>query len=551
VANKSFVVQYLIKARDHFSAAADKTRKSSKKMREELTRVKKTSTELSAKSVILKNKIRAIVPSMSALNDQGLRLKATLKGIENRFEGISFIGKKIRNTGAMMSAFVTLPAALMARSLKDAARDAIETRSKFATVFKDIGPGAEKMADMLANSYGIAGTKSRELMGDTGDILTGFGFTQKSALDLSRQVNELAVDLASFTNFEGGAEGASKALTKALLGERESVKSLGIAILEKDVKTKVSQLLAKGQHFGSMRQAKAYATLAIAVEQSKNAIGDFARTQEQLANQERITSSRMQDLKESFGRLLLPVALKITQAIRGVAVWLTALSPGAKKVILVIGALIAILGPLLLILGSLILIWPILVAGFATFGAAALAALAPIAPIALAIAYAAAFIIANWDKVSAFFSGFASGISSTFGPTISHLVAKFSEAASIIAGLFSSDSDAAKSLTEFSNLGELVGAIIGGTLDVILRGLAGVGMIIGQVIGAVTTMDFSQFDIEAIKAEFLGAKAEPLLAQTRVDVGVNVGLDQGLAQMGAASIAGPGARRADVGAMAR
>jgi len=407
-----------------------------------------------------------------------------------------------------MTTFLTLPAGLAARALKNAARDAEENRSKFATVFKDIAVRSDTAAKNLSQNFGLAGTKAKELLADTGDLLTGFGFSQKEALKLSTRVNELAVDLASFTNFSGGAEGASKALTKALLGERESVKSLGVAILEKDVKTKISQLLAEGQRFGSLRQAKAHATLAIAVEQSKNAIGDFARTQAELANQERITAARTQDLKESFGRILLPVALKLTQAIRSVAVWLTNLSPAAKKTILVIGAIIAVVGPLLLLFGSILLIIPAIVAGFAALapvfaaiGVAAAVAFTPIGALVAGLAAAAFLVIDNWDKVRAFFDEIVTDITKAFAS--------------------------------------------------LLKMFSGIGAISGQAFSAVTTLDSRKFDIDAIKAEFLGAKAEPLLAQTRVDVGVNVGLDQGLKQTGAASVAGPGARRADVGAMAQ
>lgn len=572
MANKSFVVQYLIKAREHYSAAAEKVRRSSENMRKSVERSRKTFIAASAKvvvlknkiksivpvfgtlsrkAVVLKNKIKSVIPSMSALNGWANRLKVTLKGVETRFAGVSAAGTKMRNMGIAMTAFMTVPIVFAAKALKNAARDAEETRSKFATVFKSIGPAAQKAADTIAKGYGLAGTKARELIGDTGDLLTGFGFTQKSALELSSKVTTLAVDLASFTNFVGGAEGASKALTKALLGERESVKSLGIAILEKDVKAKVALLVSKGQRFESMRQAKAIATLAIAVEQSKNAIGDFARTQEQLANQERITSSRMQDLKESFGLVLMPVALKLTLVFRELFVRLTALSPGTKKIILIIAALAAVLGPLLLLFGAITLSLPLLASGFAAFGAVAAAALGPVGVLALALAAAAVVVIRNWDKVRAFFSGFAKGFQTQFGPAAEALIENFRKAAGIIAGLFGKDSAVAQSLFEFANIGELIGSIIGGTLDLILRGLSGIGAIIGQVIAATVTLDFSQFDIESIKAEFLGAKAKPMLSQTRVDVGVNVGLDKGLTQLGAADVTGVGARRTDVGGLAQ
>ncbi len=505
MANKSFTIQYLIKARDQFSRAAEKTRKASESMRASIERTKKAFIAASA---------------------------------------------KMRKASKAMSGAVTLPIALMAHSLKNAASDAEETRSKFATVFRDISRQSDVAATNLSQNFGLAGTKALQLLSDTGDLLTGFGFSQESALKLSTQVNELAVDLASFTNFSGGAQGASEALTKALLGERESLKSLGVAISEKDVKAKISQLLAKGQRFQTLRQAKAHATLALALEQSGNAIGDFARTSGDLANQERITSARIQDLKESFGQLLLPVALKITQAIRGVVERLNDLSPGAKKVIVNIGGIAAAIGPLLLVVGSIALIVPALTAGFAAFGAVAAVALGPVGLLAVGIALGAFAIIRNWSKVETFFKGFSVGIPKKFGPTMTRLVGQFKEAAKIIAELFSSDSEAAQNLTEFASLGDLIGTIIGGTLDLIVRGISGMGAIIGQLIGAFVTLDFGQFDTEAIKAEFLGTKAETSAAQAQVNVGVNVGLDPGLKQTGAARVEGAGVRRVDVGGSA-
>lgn len=197
------------------------------------------------------------------------------------------------------------------------ASDAEETFSKFGTVFKDVTGEAETAARNLADSYGLSSIKAKQLLSDTGDLLSGFGFTGKAALDLSTEVQELAVDLASFTNFAGGAKGASDALTKALLGERESVKSLGIAILESDVKAKVLQMTQEGLTFETERQAKAYATLALAQEQSKNAIGDFARTQHQLANSFRIFGSRIEERIVQLGTRFLPITNKIVKGLIG------------------------------------------------------------------------------------------------------------------------------------------------------------------------------------------------------------------------------------------
>ncbi|MBE9592416.1 MAG: hypothetical protein IMF19_02940 [Proteobacteria bacterium] len=201
--------------------------------------------------------------------------------------------------------------AVVSGKLIKMASDAEETSSKFATVFQAVSEESEAMAKNLSRNYGLSSTAAKKMLGDTGDLLTGFGFTGEAALDLAGDVGKLAVDLASFTNYSGGAEGASQALTKALLGERESVKLLGISILEEDVKAKVALLTKQGMTFETERQAKAYATLLIAQEQSKNAIGDFERTSESFANQQRILNARLGDLAVTLGDKILPVATKV------------------------------------------------------------------------------------------------------------------------------------------------------------------------------------------------------------------------------------------------
>jgi hypothetical protein len=273
-------------------------------------------------------------------------------------------GQNLKGIGTKLTLFATLPVALLGRSLIKAASDAEETESKFGVVFGDIGKKSQDVADNLAKNFVLAGSSARKLLGDTGDLLTGFGFMPDVALDISKQVQELSVDLASFTNFSGGAEGASAALTKALLGERESVKSLGISILEEDVKRKVAILSAQGMTFASMRQAKAFATLKIAQEQSKNALGDFTNTQHLFANQQRVMSERLLDVKEKFGKLLLPIALKAVKIFVKLIDIFESFSPMTKKIILVVGGLVAVVGPLLLLVGGLISAWPLLVAGF-------------------------------------------------------------------------------------------------------------------------------------------------------------------------------------------
>jgi hypothetical protein len=236
-------------------------------------------------------------------------LQRSLKDSQKKISGFSNVLK-----GAVAGMAAAFSFAVVIRGLGNvtkAASDAQETFSKFDTVFRDVSKAAEKEFKTLRDEYGLSSVASKQLLSDTGDLLTGFGFSGKAALDLSGRVNRLAVDLASFTNFSGGAAGASKALTKALLGERESVKALGISILEEDVKKQVAINTAKGLIFETERQAKAYATLDIAIQQSKNSIGGYERESDSFANQTKLLKERLNDLAVVIGTALLPAGGKL------------------------------------------------------------------------------------------------------------------------------------------------------------------------------------------------------------------------------------------------
>jgi len=294
---------------------------------------------------------------MASFADISIRFRANLKQFSTQMQNaerrMKKVGKRFENIGQNLTLGVTLPVLGLGAASVKAASDAEETSAKFNTVFRDISEQAKKASETLVNSYGQSQQASQELLSNTGDLLTGFGFTQDSALELSTEVNKLAVDLASFTNFSGGAKGASEALTKALLGERESVKSLGISILEADVQAKMLKNSQEGLTFETERQAKAFATLQLAQEQSQNAIGDYARTSDSFANTTRKLRARLNDLGVEFGKILLPLAQKLADVAGKLITYFRDLSPETKKVITVVAGLAAAIGPLLTVIGLL------------------------------------------------------------------------------------------------------------------------------------------------------------------------------------------------------
>lgn len=331
-----------------------------------------------------------------------------IKKVEGRFRSAAraaqAYGGKIRNVGLGMTAVgggmtfgLTMPIVGVGLAMAKAGSDAEETRNKFNVVFKDVAKSAAEMTDVLDQSFGMTQGEARKLLSDTGDLLTGFGFTGQQALELSGEVQKLAVDLASFTNVAGGTQQASDALTKALLGEREAAKALGIAIQEEDVKEQVATNTKNGVTFATERQAKAYATLQIAQRQSLNAIGDYARSSDGLANQTRELWGDLKDLAASFGEILLPAVKSVVKFIRSAIARVRAMSDSTKRMILIFGGIVAVAGPVVMAIGTVIAVIGSLVAaisGFMAIGWPAIAAAAALAAKIALIATAATAVVA-------------------------------------------------------------------------------------------------------------------------------------------------------------
>ena len=177
------------------------------------------------------DKLTGDVKSVNTKMDQ--IVKKSEETAKKSKKGFSKFFSFIKKSGVASFLALGVIIAKVGKFLKESerlARNAQETFSKFDTVFESISKSANDTADTFAESFGIAGSTARELLSATGDLLVGMGATEQQALDLSTEVNTLAADLASFSNIEGGTARASAALTKALLGETESAKLLGIVI---------------------------------------------------------------------------------------------------------------------------------------------------------------------------------------------------------------------------------------------------------------------------------------------------------------------------------
>ena len=191
------------------------------------------------------------------------------------------------------------------------ASEAEEVQAKFETAFGGIEDAATDTAEELARVYGLSQTESKKLLGDTGDLLKGFGATATGALDFSNEIQKLSVDLASYNNVQGGASRVSRILTKSVLGNKDGLSELGVSLLDTDIK---QELVRRGQEKltgQAGKLAKAQATFTLILQQTGDAQGDYIRTSESYANVTRRAEAATKDLQAELGRALLPTATNV------------------------------------------------------------------------------------------------------------------------------------------------------------------------------------------------------------------------------------------------
>lgn len=189
-----------------------------------------------------------------------------------------------------------------------AASSAQEAAGAFGTTFGDAAEQLGTQLERNANLFGLTSSEAQQLISVFGSVAQGIGFTQEESADLSSELFDLAGDIASFNNITAGAAPVLNAFRSALVGEREALKTYGIAITEAEVQTKAFEQTGKTSADALTRQEKALATSALIFERATVQQGNAAREASGFAAQTLIARSATQELREELGEELLPAA---------------------------------------------------------------------------------------------------------------------------------------------------------------------------------------------------------------------------------------------------
>ena len=236
------------------------------------------------------------------------KLAKSLTASQKRMKKFGSIGKSMAKGVAGAMAGLTAVTATLGKEFIELASDANEAQAMFEETFGNALPQASAFVEEFAHKAGFAEHELQQLLGTSGAVMQGIDFTTEASADLSMKLATLAGDVASFSNAQGGAKAVLDAMTKSLLGERESLKTYGIAINEAEVQTEAFAMTGKSSAKELTKQEKALATYNLLLKKTKVQQGDLNRTQDSFANKSRKAQAELKDLKKTLGEELLPVA---------------------------------------------------------------------------------------------------------------------------------------------------------------------------------------------------------------------------------------------------
>lgn len=253
--------------------------------------------------------IRTLKLNLLADIDQFTRgLKGARGDVDNLGYKIGQFSKAAAQAFAVVAAAATVMAVKIGKDSIEAASSLNESVAKTEVIFGQASKEVLAFSKTTARALGISQREALDAASTFATFGKAAGLTGKNLTSFSTDLTKLSSDFASF--FNTNPQDAIQAIGAALRGESEPIRRYGILLNDATLK---AQALEMGLYKGSGaldQQARVLAAYQVILKQSSDAQGDFARTSEGLANQQRILNASWEDAKAGLGEALLPVAVR-------------------------------------------------------------------------------------------------------------------------------------------------------------------------------------------------------------------------------------------------
>jgi len=184
------------------------------------------------------------------------------------------------------------------------ASDLNESISKSNVIFGSSAKAIQAWAATADQALGLSQRAALETAATFAILGQSAGLTGAEVNTFSTDFTKLAADLASFNNTS--VDEAITALGAGLRGESEPLRRYNVLLSASAVESKAMELNLAATTKEITEQDKILARSAIILEQTTLQQGDFARTADGAANQQKILAAEIENSKAAIGEGLLP-----------------------------------------------------------------------------------------------------------------------------------------------------------------------------------------------------------------------------------------------------
>jgi uncharacterized membrane protein YgcG len=236
-------------------------------------------------------------------------LKGSGKDVTTFGSQISAFGKK----AALAFAAAGVAFGAFAKIAVSSASDLAETISKVGVLFGSSAKEIEIFAGTAAKSLGQTKQQALDAAATFAIFGTSAGLSGQELSKFSIDFVKLASDLSSFNNTS--PQDAINAIGSALRGEAEPLRRYGVLLNDASLKQAALSLgIITTTTQALTPQQKVLAAQKLIFEQTTAAQGDFERTSSGLANQTKILTAQLENMKTEIGTALLPIVLQLATA---------------------------------------------------------------------------------------------------------------------------------------------------------------------------------------------------------------------------------------------
>ena len=262
---------------------------------------------------------------------KGLRAKAeqsgaqSANGFSSKFSsGIKGLGGKI--AGLLGPALAGVGVAAIGKGALDVVNKAGQLEQSVGaidSVFKESAGQMHAWANSAATAVGLSKNEFNELGTLIGAQLKNGGTAMAELAPQTNKLIGLGADLSSM--FGGTTREAVEALSSALKGERDPIERYGVSLKQSEIDAKAAALGFQKVGGSFSNEAQQAATLALIMEQTKDAHGNFAKESDTYAHKVQVLSQQWENFTTGLGEMFLPVAASALE-------WLMGLGPAIQPV---------------------------------------------------------------------------------------------------------------------------------------------------------------------------------------------------------------------------